>query len=339
MAKCSIVAFISCFLTCGGTSASKYAGEFLALGMGARAAGLGGAYCSIAGDATAPYWNPAGVPLVSRTEILLMHSELFGGIISYDCIGFVFPTGNTAFGVNLFRLSIQNIPFTEDFDFHDWGIDGLPDTQDEGENNNSFDPGEPLIYDEERILRVTNNDLALFLSYGWVFSNGFSFGGSLKMIKRQIGNYSAYGSGADLGIIYRPTQTISLGLNLQDATTTFISWSTGTWEKILPTLKLGISTNRWIEKLQGTLLFSIDQDIRFEGRRTTSQFSIGRVSDDFRLGIEYTYNEAIGVRVGLEYGKLNAGMGVRYRNYLIDYAFLSHPDIGGSYRLSASASF
>lgn len=339
MAKWVIVIFISCSLSSGGVSASKYAGEFLTLGMGARAAGLGGAYSSIANDAAAPYWNPAGVPLVNQKEILLMHSEIFGGAISYDCIGFVFPTDNSAFGANLFRLGIENIPFTKDLEFDDCGIDGVPDTQDEGEGNGRFDPGEVLIYDEKRIVRVTNSDLALILSYGWVFSNGLSFGAGLKMIRREIGNYSAYGSGADIGVIYRPTQTISLGLSLQDATTTFISWSTGTWERILPTLKLGVSTQHWVDRLRGTLLLSIDQDIRFEGRRKTSQLSIGGVSDDFRLGVEYLYSQTVGVRIGLEYGELTAGMGVKYRNYLIDYAFLSHPDLGGSFRLSASASF
>ncbi len=339
MAKWSIVGLTCLFLSCGGASASKYAGEFLTLGIGARATALGGAYCSVVNDATAPYWNPAGTPLVSQKEFLLMHSEIFGGIVSYDCIGFVYPAGNSAFGVNLFRLGIQNIPFTKDLQYEDWGIDGVPDTQDEGENNGRFDPGEWIIYDETRIQRVTNDDLALFLSYGWVFSSGFSLGASLKVIRREIGHYSAYGSGVDLGIMYKPASTISLGLTLQDATTTFISWSTGTWEKILPTLKFGISTSTWVEKLGGTLLFSIDQDVRFEGRRKTSQFSVGRVSNDFRLGMEYSYNEAVGVRLGSEYGKLTAGMGVKYKNYSIDYAFLSHPDLSGSYRLSASASF
>lgn len=326
-------------LLCGEALASKYAGEFLTLGMGARAAGLGGAYSSIASDATAPYWNPAGVPLVDQKEILLMHSELFGGIIAYDCVGFVFPSNSSAFGVNFFRLGVKNIPFPKDLEWEDVGIDGIDGTGDEGEDNDTLDPGEPLIYNEKRIQRVTNNDLALFLSYGWVYSNGFSFGASLKMIRREIGSYSAYGSGADFGIIYRPSKSFSLGLNIQDVTTTFISWSTGTWEKILPTLKFGISTNHWIDKLKGRLLFSIDQDLRFEGRRKTSQFSVGRVSDDFRFGVEYSYNEVVGIRLGSEYGELTAGMGVKYRNYVIDYAFLSHPDLGGSYRLSASASF
>jgi len=339
MAKCFIVTVIAYSLSCGGVLASKYAGEFLTLGMGARAAGLGGAYCSIADDATAPYWNPAGIPLVDQKEIVLVHSELFGGIISYDCIGLAIPTGNSAFGIDFFRLGVDDIPFTEGLEFNDWGSDGVPDTQDEGEGNDEFDPGEPIIYDPDRIIRVSSNDLALLLSYGWVFSNGLSFGASLKMIRRNVGEYSAYGSGADFGIIYSPVHSVNLGLCLQDAPMTFISWSTGTWEKILPTLKFGVSASHRVERLQGTLLLSIDQDLRFEGREETSGLSVGSVSDDFRLGFEYNYSEAVSVRLGLDYGQLTAGMGIRYRQYSIDYAFLSHQDLGGSYRLSASASF
>ena len=40
-----------------GTTAAK----FLSIGVGSKAVGMGGAYTSIANDATAMYWNPAGV--------------------------------------------------------------------------------------------------------------------------------------------------------------------------------------------------------------------------------------------------------------------------------------
>ncbi len=339
MTKWLIAVLIITSLPYHNIGATKYAGEFLTLGMGARAAGLGGAYCSVVDDASAPYWNPAGIALADKREVLLMHSEVFGGIITYDCLGFALPTQNSGFGVNFFRLAIQDIPLTGDLEFEDWGIDGIPETGDEGEGNGEFDPGELLIYDVNRIQRVTNSDMALFLSYGWSFPNGLAIGAGVKGIRREIGSYSAYGSGADLGVIYRPTENFALAFNLQDFTTTFISWNNGTWEKVLPTLKLGVSSRHSVEQLQGRILLSIDQDVRFEGREETSQFSVGRVSDDFRLGAEYTYNEVVSVRLGLEYGQLTAGMGVVYRNYMVDYAFLSHPDLQGSYRLSAAAVF
>ncbi|MCH8285826.1 hypothetical protein IIB79_04770, partial [candidate division KSB1 bacterium] len=42
-----------------GQSIAKYAGEFLSIGVGARAQALGGAFAAIADDGTAFYWNPA----------------------------------------------------------------------------------------------------------------------------------------------------------------------------------------------------------------------------------------------------------------------------------------
>lgn len=57
---------------------------FLTLGAGARAAGLGQAYTAIANDATAVYWNPAGLPFLDRRTATLMHGSLLGAALSYD---------------------------------------------------------------------------------------------------------------------------------------------------------------------------------------------------------------------------------------------------------------
>lgn len=50
---------------------------FLSLRLGAsgRAAGMGDAYVSLAEDATAAYWNPAGLASVTGTSFTLMHHE------------------------------------------------------------------------------------------------------------------------------------------------------------------------------------------------------------------------------------------------------------------------
>ena len=42
-------------------AASGYAGEFLAVGAGARGLALGGAYVALTNDATSGYWNPAAL--------------------------------------------------------------------------------------------------------------------------------------------------------------------------------------------------------------------------------------------------------------------------------------
>ncbi len=61
----------------GGTKVRKFAGEFLSIGVGGRALGLGGAFVALANDVTAGYWNPAGLAQVNYPEFTLMHDERF----------------------------------------------------------------------------------------------------------------------------------------------------------------------------------------------------------------------------------------------------------------------
>lgn len=49
--------------------------DFLNLGVGARAVGMGGAYSSVANDATALYWNPAGLSRINNRSFTFMHAS------------------------------------------------------------------------------------------------------------------------------------------------------------------------------------------------------------------------------------------------------------------------
>ena len=51
-------------------------GAFLRLGVGARPLGLGNAFVAIAGDASATYWNPAGLTKLKRIELEVMYGYL-----------------------------------------------------------------------------------------------------------------------------------------------------------------------------------------------------------------------------------------------------------------------
>ncbi|MBI4062852.1 MAG: UPF0164 family protein, partial [Elusimicrobia bacterium] len=49
--------------------------SFLKIGVGARPIGLGSAYTAMANDATAIYWNPAGLGAIKKRELSAMHGE------------------------------------------------------------------------------------------------------------------------------------------------------------------------------------------------------------------------------------------------------------------------
>ena len=75
-------ALVACTLSIALAPGAAHAGEAgtagflsLRLGAGARAAGMGDAFVALADDATATYWNPAGLAAVERTQFTLMHDE------------------------------------------------------------------------------------------------------------------------------------------------------------------------------------------------------------------------------------------------------------------------
>ena len=63
---------------------TKYAGEFLRLGVGARALGMGGSYVALANDASAAYWNPAGLATLQHAEMLLDGAVPYCGFVDIN---------------------------------------------------------------------------------------------------------------------------------------------------------------------------------------------------------------------------------------------------------------
>lgn len=302
---------------------AKYGGEFLSTGIGARALGMGGAFVSVADDASAGYWNPAGMIFVQRREMVFMHSERFGEIVNYDAAGFVQQLGSdnstrSAFGFSFTRLGIDDIYYTR---------------KDES-------TGRVVI---DRI--VSDAEWGVFLSYGRLWSKSISVGGSVKMVRKSVGEDSAMGLGLDLGVLLRPWRRLSVGMNVQDATTTFLVWDSVT-ETILPTAKVGASYPFEIPMIRGALTVAADMDVRFEGRKYATAYWIGNASADLHLGLEYWYKKLLAVRIGQERSAdnyLSAGAGFRIPlggNTLgIDYAFLEHSDLDDTHRVSGSFSF
>ena len=63
----------------------KYSNEFLNIGAGARGLGMGNAQIAFVDDATAGYWNPAGLAEIKDgPKASIMHAEYFSGIAKYD---------------------------------------------------------------------------------------------------------------------------------------------------------------------------------------------------------------------------------------------------------------
>lgn len=309
-----------------GTGVGKYAGEFISLGVGGRALGMGGAFVALANDVTSGYWNPAGLSHLNYPQVALMHDERYGSLVNYDYGAIGLPVGpTTSWGLSVVRL----------------GVDDIVDNREAGIDINGNPTNDPLKirgYDQSKINYFNAADWAFYVTYSKKQSDDFSYGANLKVIRRSLGDASATGIGLDIGLWYMPMENVLLGANLQDVTTTFLAWNTGTNELISPTMKIGSAY--LIEVLGGRLAPAIDFDIRFENRRSASSFNLGPVSFDAHVGTEFLFRDAVAFRVGYnDVKQWSMGAGLRLPKLNIDYSYAnfavsSAQSLGETHRIS-----
>jgi hypothetical protein len=312
--------------TSGAADKAKYGGEFMAIGVGGRALALGSAYVAVGGDATAAYWNPAGLSELSYPQIALMHDERFAGLVNYDYAGAAVPIDASAtIAVSAIRLGVDDIPDTRMA-----GVDaaGNPLPPDRWEEFAGIDPS--------RVTWFNTADWALYLSYARASGEHFSFGGNIKVIRRENGDVSATGIGLDFGALWRADDRLSVGAHIQDVTTTLVAWNSGLNELILPTLKLGAA---YRIPLFGHLLMPVaDVDVRFEGRETAANLSMGGTSFDFHGGVEFEFAGTAAIRGGYtDIGSLTMGAGIDLPKLDIDYTFARFDgteELGNTHRVS-----
>ena len=149
------------------------AGEFLQIGVGARAMGQGGAFVASADDISALYWNPAGLARITRNEVFVAHSEWLSDI-TFDYVGVGFRLGAAGtVGVSLTMLGVPDM------------IVRTADRQDG--TGETFDAA----------------DLAVAMTYSRVITDRFSVGVTAKYVSQRIWHSSATGFAIDLGTQFR----------------------------------------------------------------------------------------------------------------------------------------
>ncbi|GJQ20240.1 MAG: hypothetical protein HBSIN02_05950 [Bacteroidia bacterium] len=310
------------------TVIGKYAGEFMAIGVGGRALGMGGAHAALANDATAAYWNPAALSRIDYPDIVGMHDERFGGLVNYDFASVALPYGPDA----TVALSVLRL-----------GVDGIPDTRNawvDVNGNGLFDDNNRPDYGS--ITYFNASDWAIYLSYAKRDDATFAYGANVKIIRRDLAEFGATGIGFDVGVLYSPLENLSIALNAQDITTTFVAWNTGRTELITPTLKFG--SVYFFEMWGGRFAPAFDVDVRFEHRRYASVAYIklpyvGAASLDPHLGLEFDFRKIVALRVGYnDIKQITLGVGLHLRKLDVDYSFARFGstvnDLGETHRIS-----
>jgi hypothetical protein len=320
----SFAILILCATAGYGAEIKKYAGEFMASGVGGRALGMGGAYVAVTGDVTFGYWNPAGLSTLRYPELGFMHARRFGGVVNYDYLGGALPVSRReTIGINLVRLAVDDIPITA-LPRPDLPLDAVY-TNESGEtlNNRPYE-----------VRSVSDAEYALYLSYARMQMGRFAWGASAKLVHKGVGDNSAWGAGFDIGMIWLPWRSLRVGANLQDFTTTLLAWDTGERELVSPTLKAGVAYPFIIRALKSRLLLAADADLRMEGRKIAAQSHLGPLSADYHLGAEWVLRNIVALRAGSDMGYFSAGAGLRLPRLDLDYAFLKHDQLDNSHRIS-----
>jgi len=273
----------------------SFVNEFLNIGVGARAHGMFGSVVANVNDVTAAFWNPAGLTGInSELQVSAMHANWFGGISNYDhiAIGKSFNKEKRAAGsISIIRMGIDNIPNTLSL----IGPDGTV----------NFD----------NVVSFSAADYAMLLSYGRGFGENLSFGGSIKVINRSIGDFAtAWGFGLDIGAMYKKGN-LSFGLMAKDITSTFNSWSfnfseadkqvfqqTGnvipvsSTEIALPRLILGASY--MVKSNSTTVLFESNLNFSTNAQQA-GLISSQSLSVDPTFGLEVGMSKKVFVRAGV----------------------------------------
>jgi len=320
--------------------APKFSNEFLTLGVGARGLAMSNAQVASVNDVTAGYWNPAGLlDVTSKYEFSLMHAEYFAGIAKYDYAAFSTPVDSLShLGISLIRFAIDDIPDTRFL----------------------YDANGSINYNNIKFFSAA--DYAFILSYARKIKalGGLKTGANFKIIHRNAGNFAnAWGFGLDVGAKHQIGKW-KFGLMVKDVTGTFTTWfhnselvvdiytQTGNTipensiEVTLPTAILGVATDFNIkEKIN--IQAEVDFFISFDGKRNVlvkSDFA----SIDPSIGLEASYKKLLFLRFGLgDYQEVkdfdlstaisvqpNFGMGVRIKNFQIDYALTDIGDVSES---------
>lgn len=283
--------------------------NFLKIGVGARATGMGGAFVAVSDDISSLYWNPGGLGFLKQNEMIFEVNQWIAGTQLYY-FGGSYNAGNYGvFGISLYSFS-------------------------------SGDMEETTVYQPEGTgTEFSANSMAAAATYSRVFSDRFSAGVSLKYISETLHRESASAIAIDVGSIFITNffNDMKIGFALSnlgnrmhmDGTdlyfqylaepgTKYVAASLGTEEWDIPLLfRLGLATNIF----------------ESEHFRVTSALEILDSRDyihRINCGSEIAINEMIFLRGGYNFNSdekdFTAGAGLNLQsfsklNLSIDYAY------------------
>jgi len=146
--------------------------KFLDIGVGGRALAMGEAYAAVANDASAIFWNPAGMANIKSGDFFAGYTSWPADINLYSA-AFAKKTGYGHLGVSFTILNTGLMNRVTTFD---------PD----GDFSGTF----------------AYEDWAAGLTYGRYLTDRFAFGATFKLLKEKLADWDKTGWAVDIGTYY-----------------------------------------------------------------------------------------------------------------------------------------
>ena len=155
------------------SKAGTVAAPFLEIAVGAPAVGMGGAFVSLANDATSLYWNAAGSAKLQQSEVVALHTNWIAET-KFDFAALVVPLGTFGtLGFSFTSLSMNDMKVR---------------TVEKPEGTGEF---------------FSAGDIAAGLSYARQLTDRFAIGFTAKYIQQSIWHESANAIALDAGTVFR----------------------------------------------------------------------------------------------------------------------------------------
>lgn len=299
------------FPVLGGQRAGISTAQFLKIGVGGRASAMGDAFVAIANDASALYWNPAGVSQFEDDQIFFSHNQWVADI-NHDFFGAVYHLDiNNSFGVSLSSLSMKDMPVTTEF---------AP-----------FGTGEYFGF----------GDLAVGVTYSRKMTDQFSFGGTIKYIEETLDKLKMRGVMIDLGTYY----WTGLG------TTRFAVTVANFGNQLAPDGEVVLVGKRKVSEWQSfspPTIFRIGfafEPFQDEMNKITTAIQLNHPNDNSEnvsTGLEYNWKDMFFLRGGYKFNvdeqNYSFGAGLKFplsiAVFTLDYAYSNFSRLGSAHRFS-----
>ncbi len=276
------------------------AAEFLKIGVGPRAIGMGSAFTATSDDITALYWNPGGLANLNSNQAFFNHVNWIADI-NYDYAALAVNVPD--FGV---LGSFVSILTTNDMSVR---------TIERPEGTGEF---------------FTYSTLAVGLSYARRLTEQFSIGFNVKYISENLWHMNSTGFAMDIGTLYKIP--ILNEMRIAASISNFGTKMKLTGRDILSVKQVGagsspnlIDTDLELDSYDLPLLFRIGAAVDVV-KSSSNRITIGvdaihpnDHSEYINTGLEYSWNETIFIRGGynslfeLDTEKgLTLGFGLKY---------------------------